>query len=67
MLYKRWLLTVYWEDIPKTTYMFDSLFKALQAAALVKKSHPDICINLIGKELTNEQCQAVLSTGQLPT
>lgn len=63
----RWLLTVHYEYIPKSTYLFVHLLSALEAAAMVKKSHPDLRINLIRKELTNEQCEAVLSTGKLPT
>lgn len=64
---QRWLLTVHWEYIPKNTYVFVHLHTALQAAAITKKSHPDIRINLIRKELTPEQCKAVLSTWNLPT
>ena len=63
----RWLLTVHWDYIPKTTHMFVHLLSALKAAAAVKQSHPDLRINLIRKELTHEQCEAVLSTGNLPT
>ena len=63
----RYLLTVHWEYIPKNTYMFVRLATALDCAALVKKSHPDTRINLIRKEMTPEQCEAVLSTGNLPT
>ena len=63
----RWLLTVHWKYIPKTTYMFIHMATALDCAALVKKSHPDTRINLIRKELTPEQCEAVLSMGNLPT
>ena len=63
----RYLLTVHYEYIPKTTYMFFHLISALKAAAMVKQSYPDIRINLIRKELTPEQCEAVLSTGNLPT
>ena len=63
----RYLLTVHWDYIPKTTYMYVNLSTALDCAALVRKSHPDIRINLIRKELTPEQCEAVLSTGNLPT
>lgn len=67
MSYNRYLLTVHWEYIPKTTYMFVHLATALACAASVRKSHPDTRINLIRKELTPEQCEAVLSTGNLPT
>lgn len=63
----RWLLTVHWDYIPKNTYIFVHLLSALKAAEMVKQSHPDLRINLIRKELTHEQCEAVLSTGQLPT
>ena len=63
----RYLLTVHYEYIPKKTYMFFHLLSALKAAAMIKESHPDHRINLIRKELTPEQCEAVLSTGNLPT
>ena len=63
----RWLLTVHYEYIPKKTYMFFHLRSALEGAAMIKQSHPDLRINLIRKELTPEQCEAVLSTGNLPT
>ena len=63
----RYLLTVHWDYIPKSTYLFVHLLSALEAAAMVKKSHPDTRINLIRKELTPEQCEAVLSTGNLHT
>ena len=63
----RYLLTVHWDYIPKNTYMFVHLLSALEAAEMVKKSHPAIRINLIRKELTTEQCEVVLSTGNLPT
>ena len=63
----RYLLTVHYEYIPKTTYLFVHLLSALKAAAMVKQSHPDLRINLIRKELTPEQCEAVLSTGNVPT
>ena len=63
----RYLLTVHWDYIPKTTYLFVHLRSALEGAAMVKQSHPDLRINLIRKELTLEQCEAVLSTGNLPT
>lgn len=62
-----WLLTVHYNIIPKTTYMFFQLHYALKAAASIKQSQPDLRINLIRKELTTEQCEAVLSTGNLPT
>ena len=63
----RYLLTVHWDYFPKNTYVFVNLLSALKAAAMVKQSHPDLRINLIRKELTTEQCDAVLSTGNLPT
>ena len=63
----RWLLTVHYKYIPKTIYIFSNLRSALEAAAMVKQSHPDLRINLIRKELTPEQCEAVLSAGNLPT
>ena len=63
----RYLLTVHYEYIPKTTYVFFNLRTALEFAATSKKSDPDRRINLIRKELTPEQCEAVLSTGNLPT
>lgn len=62
----RYLLTVHYEYIPKNTYMFFHLLSALKAAEMVKQSNPDLRINLIRKELTKEQCEAVLITGQLP-
>ena len=62
----RYLLTVHYDYIPKSTYIFVHLRSALEAAAMVKQSHTDIRINLIRKELTTEQCEAVLSTGNLP-
>lgn len=63
----RWLLTVHYKNIPNTTYMFFHLRSALEGAAIIKKLNPDIRINLIRKGLTREQCEAVLSTGNLPT
>lgn len=63
----RYLLTVHYNIIPKTTYMFFQLHYALKAAAGIKQLHPDRRINLIRKELTTEQCEAVLSMGNLPT
>ena len=62
-----YLLTFHYNIIPKTTYMFFQLRSALKAAAMVKQSQPDLRINLIRKELTPEQCEAVISTGNLPT
>lgn len=66
MTANRWLLTVYWEHIPKTTYLFFDLRLALQTADLVKRTRPHVKITLIRKELTKEQCEVVLRTGQLP-
>lgn len=63
----RYLLTVHYKYSPKSTYMFFHLRSALQGAALVKRINPGIRISLIRKELTREQCEAVLSTGNLPT
>lgn len=63
----RYLLTVHWDYIPKNTYMFFQLHYALKAAANIKQSNPDLRINLIRKELTTEQCEAVFRTGNLPT
>lgn len=62
----RYLLTVHYNYRPKTTYLFFTLIPALQCAAIIKQTHLDTRINLIRKELTHEQCEAVLSTGQLP-
>ena len=67
MTANRWLLTVYWKHKPTTTYLFVTLRSALQGAYFVKGSHPNMKITLIRKEMTREQCEAVLSTGQLPT
>lgn len=63
----RYFLTVHYKYIPKTTYVFLNLRTALLCAAINKKLDPDRRINLIRKELTPEQCEAVLSTGNLPT
>ena len=63
----RYLLTVHYDGIPETTYMFFHLRSALEGAAIIKKLSPDLRINLIRKELTREQCEAVLSTGNVPT
>lgn len=63
----RYLLTVHYNNIPKTTYMFFHLLSALEGAAIIKRINPDLRINLIRKELTSEQCEVVLSTGNLPT
>ena len=67
MRINRWLLTVHYKNIPKTTYMFFHIGSALKAASIIKQSNPDLIINLIRKELTIERCEAVLSTGNLPT
>lgn len=66
MTANRWLLTVHWEHIPTTTYLFATLRPALQSADIVKRTRPHVKITLIRKELTKEQCETVLSTGQLP-
>lgn len=66
MTANRWLLTVHWKHKPTTTYLFATLRSALQGAYFVKGIHPKMKITLIRKELTHEQCEAVLSTGQLP-
>ena len=63
----RYLLTVHYDGIPETTYMFFHLSSAMEGAAIIKKLNPNLRINLIRKELTPEQCEAVLSTGNLPT
>lgn len=63
----RYLLTVHYDGIPETTYMFFHLRSALEGAAIIKKLNPNLRINLIRKELTPEQCESVLSTGNLPT
>ena len=67
MSVNRYLLTVHYKCFPKETYMFFHLRSALEGAAVIKKLTSDIRINLIRKELTPEQCEAVLSTGNLPT
>lgn len=67
MTANRWLLTVHWEHIPTSTYLFFNLCQALQSADIVKRTRPHVKITLIRKEMTREQCEAVLSTGQLPT
>lgn len=63
----RWLLTVHYTYRPKITYLFFGIAPALQCAAIIKQTHPDTRINLIRKELTKEQCEVVLRTGQIPT
>ena len=67
MTANRWLLTVHWEHIPTTTYLFYDLHSAIKCVNYIKRIKPRLRINLIRKELTKEQCEAVLSTGQLPT
>lgn len=67
MTYNRWLLTVHWKHKPAKTYLFFTLRSALQTAYFVKGRHSNMKITLKRKELTDEQCEAVLSTGQLPT
>lgn len=62
-----WLVTVHYKYLPKTTYLFSDLRVALKCIAIAKQRKPDLRINLIRKELTKEQCEVVLSTGQLPT
>ena len=64
---KCFLLTVHWEYIPKYTYLFYDLHPAIECVNYIKRAKPSLRINLIRKELTKEQCEAVLSTGQLPT
>lgn len=66
MTANRWLLTVHWEHIPKTTYLFATPRPAIQSADIVKRTNPHVKITLIRKELTHEQCEVVLRTGQLP-
>lgn len=66
MTANRWLLTVHWKHKPTTTYLFYTLRTALQSADFVKGIHPNMKITLIRKELTREQCEVVLSIGQLP-
>lgn len=61
-----WLVTVHYNYLPKTTYLFPDMRNALQCIAIAKCKKPRLRINLIRKELTKEQCKAVLSTGQLP-
>lgn len=64
---KCFLLTVHFEYIPKHTYLFYNLLNAIKCADYIKRTKPSLRISLIRKELTKEQCEAVLSTGQLPT
>lgn len=63
---KCFLLTVHFEHIPKRTYVFYTMFAALECVNYIKRTKPSLRINLIRKELTREQCEAVLRTGQLP-
>lgn len=67
MAANRWLLTVHWEHIPSITYLFATLRPALQSADIVKRTRPHVKITLIRKELTKEQCEVILRTGQIPT
>ena len=64
---KCFLLTVHFEHIPKKTYLFFYLHNAIECVNYIKRTEPSLRINLIRKELTKEQCEAVLSTGNLPT
>lgn len=64
---KCFLMTVHFEHIPKKTYLFFDLHTALDFVNYIKRTKPRLRINLIIKEMTREQCEAVLSTGQLPT
>ena len=64
---KYFLLTVHYEQIPKKTYLFFNLRSAMECVNYIKRTKPSLRINLIRKELTNEQCEVVLSTGNLPT
>lgn len=64
---KCFLLTVHFEHIPKHTYLFYNLHPAIECINHIKSTKPSLRINLIRKELTHEQCEAVLSTGKLPT
>lgn len=66
MTANRWLLTVHWKHNPTTTYLFFTLRSALQSAYFLKGRHPNMKITLKRKELTDEQCEVVLSTGQIP-
>lgn len=63
---KCFLMTVHFEQIPKKTYLFFDLHTALDSVNYIKRTKSRLRINLIRKELTKEQCEAVLSTGQLP-
>lgn len=61
------LLTVHFEQIDTRTYLFFNLHIALECVDYIKRTKPSLRINLIRKELTREQCEAVLSTGNAPT
>lgn len=63
---KCFLLTVHFEHIPKHTYLFFDMPIVIECVNYIKRTKPSLRINLIRKELTREQCEAVLSTGQLP-
>lgn len=67
MKIKCFLLTVHFEQIDTRTYLFFNLHIALECANYIKRTKPSLRINLIRKELTREQCEAVLSTGNAPT
>ena len=67
MKIKCFLLTVHFEQIDTRTYLFFNLHIALECVNDIKRTKPSLRINLIRKELTREQCEVVLSTGQLPT
>jgi hypothetical protein len=67
MKIKCFLLTVHFEQIDTRTYLFFNLHNALECVNYIKRTKPSLRINLIRKELTREQCEVVLSTGQLPT
>ena len=63
---KCFLLTVHFEHIPKHTYLFFDMHNVIECVNYIKRTKPSLRITLIRKELTREQCEAVLSTGQLP-
>lgn len=62
---KCFLMTVHFEHILKHTYLFYDLHPAIECVNYIKRTKPSLRINLIRKELTKEQCEVVLSTGQL--
>ena len=63
---KCFLLTVHFKQIDTRTYVFSDLHKALECVNYIKRTKPSLRLHLIRKELTREQCEVVLSTGQLP-